>query len=319
MPHETEEHLSYCLSRSPYGSRHKLEIPKERAQALTDAWSKLRLLADIEECWDTVVRNYIALEQALIDTALQDMVISGKDFFSFQDTRLDFALHLSNLLGSCKAYLDHVPHHLGKLEQGSDWADHRVETFKKLASAEYDSREGYRMMEELRRHAQHRGLPIHGASFSSSWVGGLKEGMLSFSASSRIDLDRLRADKKFKKSVIEPFGDKVVKAETLVRDYLEGLSAVHEQTRKDLDPTFGLARRTILEAIEEFRMGSGDDETYGLRVIALTNEDNVNWESAVFAELHEYVEQLRRKNRPMVNLTRRFVTSNVESNQISGR
>src|SRR3546814_19996942 len=57
-------------------------------------------------------------------------------------------------------------------------------------------------MEALRNYAQHRGLPLHGASFDAKWMGNLDEGdddkgLLRHVALASINLAKIKGDKKF--------------------------------------------------------------------------------------------------------------------------
>src|SRR3546814_9673570 len=90
---------------------------------------------------------------------MHSMVLKHESYHEFQQIRLGFSRRLSSLLQSCRSYLDHTPHHLNKLESHA-FAD----PFKKLTNTAYDGHFGCRFMEALRNYAQHRGLPLHGAS-----------------------------------------------------------------------------------------------------------------------------------------------------------
>jgi hypothetical protein len=302
---------NYFLAYNAIGKPFRLPISERRFEALSQAWSNLKHFAHVEEEWDAVVRNYVELEKTLLEAALRDMVVSDKDYFSFQEARLQFSVRLSNLLASCRAYLDHTPHHLGLIMPPHPYGAQ----FKDLTHAEYDGRFGYRFMEELRDYAQHRGLPIHSTQYSSAWVEGGERGMLSHSVSTHITLDILRKDKKFKRSIINDMTDERLHSEPLVRDYLEGLSAVHVALRKLIDPPFKEASETVRSALAEFATASPTDDLIGLHAIQLNPPRTWVRQVPLFEELIQVTEKLRRKNRPMVNLSRRFVTSSTEPNR----
>lgn len=298
----------YFLARRVLGKPFRLPISEERFEALKQAWANLKHLAHIEEEWDAVVQNYVELEKSLLDAALRDMLISDKDYFLFQESRLRFGVRLSNLLSSCKAYLDHTPHHLGLLVPQRNYGAE----FKTLAKAEYDRRFGYRLIEALRAYSQHRGLPVHGSRYDSAWVEGGDEGMLRFSVSTHIDLDILRKDQKFRGTVIKDVTEQKLEAEPHVRDYLEGLSAVHVATRKLIDEPLATAKKAVADAIAEFAAASADESVVGLNAIKLEPPHTWVQQVPLFEELGQLTERLRRRNRPMVNLRRRFVTSAIE-------
>lgn len=300
---------AYFLACNAFGKPFRLPISIKRFEALKQAWWNLKHIAHVEEEWEAVVQNYVELEKTLIEAAVRDMVVSDKDYFTFQEARLTFAVRLSNLLASCRAYLDHTPHHLGLIAPCQPYAAE----FKSLTHAQYDQRFGYRFMEELRDYAQHRGLPIHATRYNSAWVEGGEKGMLSHSVSTHISLDILRKDKKFKRSIIKDVAESRVHSEPLVRDYLEGLSAVHVGTRELIAQQFNASGTVVRDAIADFVAVSPIKDPLGLHAIQLEQPNTWLQQVPLFEELIQLTEKLRRRNRPMVNLKRRFVTSSTEA------
>lgn len=298
----------YFLAYRALGKPFRLPITAERFEALKEAWHNLKHFAHIEEGWAAIVQNYMELEKALIQAALRDMVVSELDYFIFQERRLDFGVRLSNLLNSCRAYLDHTPQSLGSITPHQPYADE----FKALTNVEYDKRFGYRFMEALRNHAQHCGLPIHSTQYNSAWVEGGESGMLGHSVATHVSLDILRRNKNFKRSVIEDVTEERLHAEPLVRDYLEGLSAVHVGMRERLAEPFEAASETIREAIADYIAASQDSDAHAIYAIELAPPNTWLQQVPLIDELIQTTEKLRRKNRPMVNLKRRFVTSSTE-------
>jgi len=299
----------YFLAYRALGKPFRLPISEQRFKALKEAWSNLKHFAHIEEEWDAVVQNYVELEKTLIEAALRDMVVSDKDYFTFQEARLRFCVRLSNLLSTCKAYLDHTPQHLGLIAPRYPY----VEEFKTFASVEYDKRFGYRFMEALRNYAQHRGLPIHTTQYNSAWVEGGENGMLSHSVATHVSLNILRRDKDFKRSVIKDVAEDRLHTEPLVRDYLEGLSAVHVSMRQRLSEPFEAASKTVREAIAEYIAAAKEGDAIAIHAIELEPPNTWLQQVPLFEELIQVTEKLRRRNRPMVNLKRRFVTSSTEA------
>ena len=298
----------YFLAYRALGKPFRLPITAARFEALKEAWSNLKLFAYIEEGWAAVVQNYMELENELIEAALRDMVVSELDYSVFQERRLKFGVRLSNLLNSCRAYLDHTPQNLDLLTPHQPYADE----FKALTRVEYDKRFGYRFMEALRNHAQHCGLPIHSTQYNSAWVEGGESGMLGHSVATHVNLDILRRNKDFKRSVIEDVTEDRLHAEPLVRDYLEGLSAVHVGTREKLAKPFEAASKAVRDAIADYVAASQDSDAHAIYAIELEPPNTWLQQVPLIDELIQTTEKLRRKNRPMVNLKRRFVTSSTE-------
>ena len=169
------------------------------------AWRALTAVAEIEDLWEIVIQNYQDLESTLLQSALQSMVGEYQDHRQGQDERLKITRSLSNLLSSCRAYLDQVRRNLKEAE-----SDDTAKKFKLLTNREYDGSPSYAFMEELRNYAQHSGLPLHGTTIGGSWSlieteRGLEKGTHRFSATALIVLDKLRANGKFKKGTLDKF------------------------------------------------------------------------------------------------------------------
>jgi hypothetical protein len=300
-----EEAEPYFLAIAALGHPYRYPLSSQRFGEIKLAWENLRHIVYIEEEWDAVIQNYLELEKTLLEAAARNMVLFEADWNSFQELRLRFAVRLSNLLSTCKAYLDHTPHHLNSLRPSEPDAD----AFATLASGEYDRRVGYQLMEALRGHAQHRGLPLHGATYDSRWVEEGEDGLLQYSVATHIDVETLRADRKFKKSVLAGLDDKRLQAEPYIRSYIEGLAAVHVGLRKHLEGKVEPWKATIRTAIADYLQASGEQDDLGLNAVKADEKGDWGERVPLVETMLQRIELLQRRNRSLVNLTRRFVTS----------
>lgn len=295
----------YFLAIRALGRHHRLEIDQARFEEIQTAWANLRHVVHLEEGWDAVIQNYLELEKGLLDAAARHMIVSMYDYHNFQDIRLAFAVKLSNLLSTCRAYLDHTPRHLNGLEpqQGE------TEAFRLATNREYDGRSGYQIMEALRNYSQHGGLPLHGASYGSHRAEGAEGSLLQFSVATHIMVDRLREDKKFKQEVLNGVTEEKLAAEPLIRDYIEGLSCIHMELRKLLQERVEGWMKTIRDAIADYLEGSPESSTLGLSAIQL-GKRNVWLQTVPLVEdMLERVEILQKRNRSLQRLTTSFVSS----------
>jgi hypothetical protein len=299
------DETGYFLAIRALGRHHRVEIDQARFDEIQTAWANLRHVVLLEETWDAVIQNYLDLEKGLLDAAARHMILSMYDYHNFQDIRLAFAVKLANLLSSCKAYLDHTPHHLNGLKPQLG----ETEAFRLATSREYDGRFGYRFMEALRNYSQHGGLPLHGASYDARRKEGEEEGMLQFSVATHVVVDKLRSDKAFKQSVLKDVTEEKLPAEPLVRDYIEGLSCIHMELRKLLNERVEGWMKVIRDAIAEFADGSPDGSTLGLNAMQMGKGNQ--WLQAVplIEDMLERVEILQKRNRSLQKLTSSFVSS----------
>lgn len=299
----------HFLAIRALGKHHRLEIDQARFEEITTAWANLRHVVNLEEGWDAVVQNYVELEKGLLDAAATNMILSNLDYHNFQDTRLAFAVKLANLLSTCRAYLDHTPRHLNRLvPAGGD-----TDAFRLATNREYDARFGYRFMEALRNFAQHGGLPLHGTTYDARWKEDTAEGrgMLEFSVATNVMIEKLRGDQAFKQAILSDVNDKELAAEPLIRAYIEGLSMVHAELRELLRERVEAWMKTVRDAMAEFIETSGDPATSIIGLCAMQLAPRNEWKQAIplVKDMLQRVEILQKRNRSLVNLTRRFVSS----------
>lgn len=305
--------MGYYLWKAVLGQTPKVSITKVEYDRLLTCWAALAVIASIEEEWDSLIQNYIELELELIRSAMDTMVLSHEGYHEANQTRLGFARRLSNLLHSCKSYLDHTPHHLKTLTTtGLQTA------FKAATSAAYDASASYRFMEALRNYAQHRGLPLHGATFDSGWTGtftedGQNRGLLRHSSYATIDLAKIRADGKFKASVLTELANSPdhLDVSILVREYIESLAQVHENVRGSIKNELDDASDAIRNAVAKYAAVNADN-VVGLSVAKF---DDAKGTAAayqhIFVDLSDRIQRLMQRNRNLVNLRLRYVSSEV--------
>lgn len=300
--------MHYYLMQAVLGRPPKLSLTEDEYAALQKAWAFMSVLMAIEEEWDCLIQNYIDLETELLGSALHWMIRNYNDYQKLNDTRLRLSRRLSNLLQSCRSYLDHTSHDLSRCGvTGAEVA------FAQARSTAYDAHFSYRFMEELRNHAQHRGVPLHGMTLGASWKGG-EDGLKTraeYTSAARVDLKRIRADPKFKKRILAEIKDERHQLDIaiLTREYIEGLGQVHEEVRKCLSETFVQSKALVSGAINRYA-AANDGEVLGLSIWAASGENETRWEDRtnIFADLFTRVEVLTDRNGRLVNLRRGYVT-----------
>lgn len=300
-----ENQSGYYLLIRALGEPRRVAITASRYAEIKTAWANLKHIVNIEEEWSSLIQNYVDLEKGLLDAAVDHMVYSVSDYHEYQDARLSFSVRLANLLSTCKSYLDHVPHHLNSLSPKAG----EKEAFKKMTNIEFDSRPSYRLMEALRNYAQHRGSPLHGASYGSRSVGGEDSSLMSFSVATQIDVEMLRADPVFKRAVLEGISETTIPVEPHVRNYIEGIGAIHVAVRDLVADRVSEWMKVVRDAIKDFQEGADRQKILGLSIADLADDGTWKESVPIVGQMLERIDLLRRRNRTMVNLTRRFVTS----------
>lgn len=296
----------YFLKIAAMGHDFEHAISEKHFEAIASAYFGLTQVLRVEEQWEAVIQNYLDLERNLLDVAASEMIVNDHDTQAFADRRLRFGVKLSNLLSTCRAYLDHTPQRIGAL--GVDGIDSAL--LKALTKSQYDGRLGYRFMEALRNHAQHYGLPVHGATYERSRVDRTEEtSLFRHAVATYVDLDELRANKKFKKSILAELTGDRAKTEPHIRDYIEGLSAIHDGVRDRLKDDIAKWLGEIRQAMVHYRSASAKEGIIGLAAFELDKKRKVVKEFPLVEGMLVRIERLQKRNRHLVNLSRRFVTS----------
>lgn len=292
----------YYLAIKALGRHNRVEIDQATFEDIREAQVNLRHILDLEEQWVAVIQNYFVLEKGLLEAAVYHMVITDYERHSLDDRQLNFAVTLANLLSSCRAYLDQTIQHLGSLKPNYDDA----RAFSDARSHEYDTRFGYRFMEAMRNYSQHNGLPLHGSSYG---VSSKERGLLEYYVGTIIDVDQLRNDKNFKKTVLDEITEQKLSAEPLIREYIAGLSAVHTRLRELLkervDGWMQLIRSAIAQYIDSSPDGKG---TPGLCAMQLGKGDTWLQTAYLSEEMMQRVEILQKRHGSLEHVPRSFVS-----------
>lgn len=292
------------------GPKPVLPLSDTEHSAVAFAWRALTAVAEVEDLWEIVVQNYMELESTLLRSALQSMVGAGRGHSQGQDERLRITRPLSNLLSSCRAYFDQVKRNLRAADCG-DFAD----TFKQLASREYDANPSYAFMEALRNYAQHCGLPLHGTTIGGSWSlieteRGLEKGTYRFSASASIALDKLQADPEFKNSALAKFaGRDRLDVARLTREYIESLSQVQADLRDEMAASVTGWKGAVRSLLAQYAIAA-ECEPHFIMIGEYSGAEPSRG-TQLFEGMLSRIEEMSKRNPALINLSRRYVSTEL--------
>ena len=297
--------MTYILRKAVLDAVPEVEI--ERAE-FEDLKSAREILADafaIEEKYEIVVSNFLALEKQLLEVAVTSAVRDTLSYGEFFETRSALNICLVNLLTATKLYLDQLPQHIADcVPNNGDVAD----TVKRRCSEEYDKNFEYRFMEALRNHVQHRGIPIHSIRQNSHWTSFDEYGRMEFSVYIAAQRDVLESDGKFKKAVLAEMTQDV-NLLAAARKYIESLSLIHQFVR-DLISVSITTARTLIESAHTKYSKVFDGSLIGLAALEV-GEEGVRLSVPLLLEWDDVRLQLQKRNRQLVNMAKRYVTSKV--------
>lgn len=151
---------SYYLRRVVIDdARIKVNITEKDFVALRVSMDCLVNILYIEEKYDFIVKNKIAL-----DLALEYPDEIDRNMQSHRYAKSEINRHFANILTTTRLYVDQALRYGKKLDR---LFGEPLVSFGGWFAQEYDARLGYRVMEALRNFVQHRGDAIHHASFGT--------------------------------------------------------------------------------------------------------------------------------------------------------
>lgn len=310
--------MKYKITRTVLGPQPSIEIGFDEYSSIKRAKRNLVVFLGIEEKLDLLLENYAEYERSLLDLALHQMLYRDLDWPSF---RADIQLvnrRFTNVLAAARLYVDQVKHDLGAI-YGSD--SEVLQSVEKELSAQYDSKLGFRVLEALRNHIQHRSLPVHRMSYPTKVEEpGVPSSKIRFGVVPSLDTAQLEEDGKFKRTILEELkgrGGAFVSLTLLVREYVEGLGRVHEALRDATEKDVSCWEAALAFVEQRATMGFAEDPP-GLVGLAVVSEDDEGlWSEIdhIFSDIAKRRQSLVRKNRILQKLSDRYVSGAAEEGE----
>jgi len=300
--------MRYALVTLAGMSDQVVQISKSQHDATVEAKAALLECLFIEEKFDLVIENYLELEMTLLECALGYLAAPLLDNQRADTDRALFNRRLMNLLSSARTYAEQVAgRHVPRVLPEADAA-----AIKAAFSKEYDERLGYRAMDALRNHAQHFDAPVHLVTYPSRRVERQSGTVLAYTVNPCLRPEDLRRNQGFKRPVLrqlEALGESV-DLKPLVRQYVEGLWAVHAQIRELVAPRI-LEWEAILKLAKSTFLAGGNDERSAFALAAVTLREDDSYETSVHlpTQFNEHRRFLEAKNGRLDNLALRYVTN----------
>jgi hypothetical protein len=302
--------MGFGLSPRVVSSTAFLPISEKEYGEIAEAKAGLLEVLFVEEKFDLVVENYLELELCFLDSTTKHMVLGNWDYQGFQVQRNLFNRRLVNLLSACRSYVDYSKKHIQLILPKEKNA---VERIKAAFKKHYDSCLGYRTMDALRNFSQHRGFPIHAASYNAEWDRKDEESQSIYGLSVYTKTSYLREDGEFKKSVLEEL-EKLggrVNLKPLIRDYVAAMGDVHAGLREMTKQSVETWDHVVKEATDRFKTAFPDENSSEGLIAVLREENEFKRPIPVFNDLSEYRRMLQRKNRNLAMLGKRYVSGKV--------
>jgi len=288
-----------------------LEIDQERFSQLKKSRSVLLHALAIEEKYEIIISNFLELERESTNASISEMVRNQIEYKDFFDVRLALNIRLVNLLTSVRLYTDQLSSHICSCFPHKENVKTEV---KGLFSTEYDTSFDYRFMEALRNYVQHSGIPVHRISTGAKWTE-LKDGLLEYSLFFGTQKKELILDGDFKKQVLNEMPDEV-NLKSATRSYIEAISRIHKQAREKIEEIVDASRLHLDRAIRDY-MVIYEKEPIGLYAYEYQNTEKID-EVLILTKWDDVRRELVKRNKELVNLRKRYVSSQAHNRVAEG-
>jgi hypothetical protein len=173
------------------GHTAALDISEQEFRSIQHASAQLDHVLDVEEKYDVTIQNYLEFEVSALEEAARGMVHLGRTAVENERIRRLLARRVSNVLSSARLYFDTLEHHSRTILL------HDPVRFKRIQDARQNENVhslSFRFVNEIRNHAQHRSLPVHGLIGDHD---DPRREQVAYSVKPYIDIDQLREDERF--------------------------------------------------------------------------------------------------------------------------
>ena len=165
-------------------------------------------------------------------------------------------------------------------------------------------------MEALRNYVQHRGLPLHSITLGGRWIDTLEGERRSEKTTLYLNLQTLRKDAKFKRSVLAELAsqEEKIPLNPLVREYVTGIVQVQQNIRQELAPRVSEWDRLLQTLISRYQE-EAEDKILGLAAVARAHDQTHREEVQIFRDFIDRRRWLEKKNSGAGELSKLIVTS----------
>lgn len=301
--------MSYKITKLTAGNPISIDIDEVEYFDIKETRYFLLNTLYLEEKFDFVIGNYLEFEEELLKIGARHMVLPREPIEKVHRERRLINRRIANLLTVCKLYIHQSKHHISNI-YGSD--SDQFKTIDDEQSIQYDSLLGYRVMEAMRNHVQHRGYPIHTTKYSMDRV----EDQLLYTFNPHIKIKYLEDDPKFKNSVLEEMkglGEEL-DIKPFIREYIEGLGIVQSKIREMIEHDLEIWDKKLTSIEDRYKDESGDEISLaGLAIISLDESDKIKERAFITTKIIDRRKNLSKRNRGLSNLLRRYVSNEIKT------
>jgi hypothetical protein len=301
-----EQLPSYFLKVLVLAPTPEVKINKTTYQLCKVSMDILQHALSIEEKYELLISNYSDFENELLGITNKLLIRPPLNYSDFFDDRVLLNRKLVNLLTSARLYVDQMTQHVEACVPNME----NVQlTTKSFFASEYDTNLSYSFMEALRNYVQHRGLPVHYVTMTTSRVEENGESLLEFRVDLRAVKSQLKKDKTFKKKILNQIDDEVDLRKT-TRQYIQSLSVIQSKIRVLTKESISNARSHIQNMQDEYKKVCSES-VLGLNACySISNE--ITDKVPLISEWDDIRIKLETRNGALIGLSRSYISNKIK-------
>lgn len=297
--------MKYCVGRGVLADSF-LDISADDFQNLEAAKRNLLVLLGIEEKYEMLMDNYLEYESSVLALALADMASRTVTWSWFHDAMRLVTRRLANCLTVGRLYEDSMTHDLSIVY------GRKADITTQIAGAFEMQRArllGYRAMQQIRNCLQHRALPLKELACRAAWEEHKDRHIRHHCVTTQLDVQELRADRNIDRRFIGEMeqSDGANDITFLLRQYIEGLSCVHEELRAATNLHIEEWKSTLRQIMRRYSEACAEDISIVV-AFRLDDEDAIIEEVYVVRDVIDRLERTRTKP-ALTNISRRYVSN----------
>jgi hypothetical protein len=302
--------MTFTIEGLTDGREFREAIDDLRFQEIHCAKQTYVFALELAEKINLLIDNYYELEVELLKLAEGHRIWPRREHIHAMQERLLLDRRIVNLLTACRLYLDHSLHTASSLFGEPDPA---YTSAKARAHTLYDESFGFRFMEELRNHVQHRGLLVDSIVYWYGHVVQDNQDCVQYTVEPRLELSSLEEDTKFKRTILQEAKEngKAIDLRQPIREYVAGVWSLHVSLQNEIDERlrdrFLLYRSIIAQYLQ-----SGPPTPHAVYAVRLGEDGRRLEEIALVDHLIGYYDLLRDKNAKVPDLIRSYASNHCK-------
>ena len=272
------------------------DVDRETFERIKKAETTCLFALELEEKFALLFDNFAEFEVELLRLAEFSLLWKGQalEYANSMQQRVLLDRRLVNVLTSCRLYLDQTDHGLSTVFGKSSSEATAVKEFKNRL---YDSHWGYRLMEAVRNHVQHAGLPVQRITFDSCLIERANSSYAEFTVYPQASLKTLSEDKQFKRGILQELQEKDEQLDLRgpVREYMSCFVILHDKLRQTIKPVVEAARTKYEAAIKDYSTLGGCKIRYP-SLVEFSDAGEKTYEIYLHTTFLDYYDQLLKRN-----------------------